>query len=259
MATSWKGSISFGMVYIPVSLMLAASDSGISFNMLHQKCGSRVNYKKICPVCNTEVSHDELVKGYQYEDGKYVVMTEDDIEKIKTPKDKSINILQFVNQEEIDPIFYEKSYYIVPNGGEKAFELLRQAMQAENKVGIAKMVLGTKESLVALRVSNDTMLLNTLFFLNEIKGAPPGTANMDVSSGEVELARALINSMAASFQPEQFHDEYQEKLKQAIEQKISGQEVVTAPQEEANNVISLMDALAASLKAREGSPHRKTS
>ena len=228
--------------------------------MLHKGCGGRINYKKVCSLCGKEMSKDDIVKGYNYEQGKYVVMDDDEFEMLKTPKNKSITIEQFVSLNEIDPIFYEKSYYVQPSGGEKAFELLKQAMSQENKVGIAKTVLGTKESLVALRVSNGNMLLNTLFFVNELRSAPATPPGIEVASAEVEMARMLINSMTAAFIPESFHDEYQEKLKQAIEQKINGQEIITPQQEQPSNVIDLMEALQASLKARENTgQQRRTS
>lgn len=261
MATSWKGSISFGLIYIPISLQLAAGEESVGFNLIHRGCGGRINYKKVCSLCGKELAKDDIVKGYNYEESKYVVMDDDEFELLKSQKNKSIVIEQFVSLGEIDPVYYEKSYFVLPGGGEKAFELLKQAMAAENKVGIAKTVMGTKETLVALRVSNNSMLLNTLFFANELRSAPPEAAGIQSSQAEIEMARTLINSMTSPFKPELYHDEYQEKLKEAIEKKIAGQEVVTSPQQEPQgNVINLMEALQASLKAREaGAQQRKTS
>jgi DNA end-binding protein Ku len=257
LATSWKGSISFGLIYIPIGLQLAAGEESIGFNMLHKGCGGRINYKKVCSLCGKELVKEDIVKGYNYEEGKYVVMDDDEFELLKTPKNKSITIEQFVNLNEIDPIFYEKSYYVIPSGGEKAFELLKQAMSQENKVGIAKIVLGTKESLVALRVNNGNMLLNTLFFVSELRSAPAFPLGIAVAPAEVDMARTLINSMASAFQPETYRDEYQERIKEAIEQKISGQEIITSQQEQPGKVIDLMEALQASLKARENSQNQR--
>ena len=255
---SWKGSISFGLIYIPVNLQVAAAEEDVSFNLLHKKCGNRINYKKICTVCNEEVKQEDLVKGYHYEDGKYAVMTEDDFEKIKTARDRSINIEQFVSLVEIDPIYYEKSYYVTPTGGEKPFALLAEAMKRENKVGIAKTVLGTKESLVTLRADGTGMLLNTLFFANEIRSSPAASVVPELIPSEVNLACSLINSMTSAFQPGQYHDEYRERLEQAIQQKIHGQEIVAQPEQGAGNVVDLMEALQASLRAAE-LKKRKTS
>ncbi|HEY8365446.1 MAG TPA: Ku protein [Haloplasmataceae bacterium] len=247
MAVSWKGSISFGLIYIPVSLYSATQEKNISFNMLHKDCLTRIRYKKVCEYCDTEVSSNDIVKGYNYEDNKYVIFTNEDLEKIKTPKDKSINILQFVDILEIDPIFFAKSYYVIPNGGEKAFVLLKQALKETNKVGIAKMVLGTKENLVALRVIHDKMIVNTMYFKDEIKQMEDLFFNVDLNQAEVDLAKQLIGQMTKKFQPEIFHDEYQEKLQKAIEQKIQGAEFSVPKDENLPNIINLMDALKASL------------
>lgn len=248
MGVSYKGSISFGLIYIPITLQLTADESSVGFNMLHNKCKHRINYKKICPVCNEEVKQGDIVKGFEYQENKYIVMEDEDFEKIKSSKDKSITITQFVSLNEIDPIYYEKSYYVVPEGGERAYALLKEAMQAENKVGIAKSVLSTKESLLALRVHQDKMLISTMFFESELRSAPSVPVSIELNQNEVSLAKQLIQSMASPFAPEMYHNEYQEKLKQAITAKINGQEYATPKEEGQNNVINLMEALQASLK-----------
>ncbi len=248
MGVSWKGSISFGLIYIPISLHIATREESIGFNLLHKDNHERIHYKKVCEGCDEDVKTSDIVKGYNYEDDKYVIFSDDDFEKLKTPKDKSINILQFVDLAEIDPVFYEKAYYVVPNGGEKAFELLKQALLETNKVGIAKVVFGTKETLVALRVAHDKMLLNTLYFINEIKSVQVPYLNVELNEAEVNLAKQLIMQMSAKFNVEQFHDEYQERLKMAIEQKIQGEEIAIPKEKEAHNIINLMDALQESLK-----------
>lgn len=248
MGVSWKGSISFGLIYVPISLNVAAREESIGFNMLHKEDHHRIKYKKLCEFCGEEVKQSDIVKGYNYEGDKYVIFDEDDFEKIKTEKDKSINIQQFVDLSEIEPIYYEKSYYVVPSGGEKAFELLKQAMRETNKVGIAKTVMGTKENLVALRVSGDQMLLNTLFFADEIRPVQQPAVQVDVSQPEVDLAKMLIANMTKPFDPTIYHDEYKERLKDAIESKIQGK-AIAAPKEAAdNNMINLMEALQASIE-----------
>lgn len=248
----WKGSISFGLVYIPVTLELAAKEESTGFNLLHANCGGRVNYKKVCSVCGKELTKDDIRKGYNYEHGKYVVFDDNDFELLKTSKNRNIVIEQFSKLSEIDPIYFEKSYYVVPNGGEKAFYLLKRAMDAEKKVGIAKTVMGSKESLVALRVHEEHMLLNTLYFENELRNAPSETVRWKTEPAEVKLARVLINGMTSTFKPEEYHDGYQQKLKEAIECKIAGKEIIAEPQgERVNNVIDLIDVLRESIRITE--------
>ena len=170
LAYSYKGSISFGFVYIPITLHASTQEHGISFHLLDKKTKSRVKYKKTCVDCkDKEIKNEDIIKGYEYEKGKYVLFDDDDFEKIKSIKEKSIVIEQFVNLDEIDPIYYQKAYYVVPTGAEKAYYLLLQAMEQENKAGLAKSIIGTKENLIIIRAKNHQMILNTLFFEDEIK------------------------------------------------------------------------------------------
>ncbi|QVK19874.1 Ku protein [Mycoplasmatota bacterium] len=251
MGVSWKGSISFGLIFIPISLQIATSEEKIGFNMLHKDCKHRIHYKKVCEHCLEEVKQNEIVKGYQYEEDKYVVFNEQDFEKIKTPKDKSINIEQFVNLDEIDTIFYDKTYYVVPTGGERAFELLKRALIETKKVGIAKTVLGTKESLVALRMSGDKLVLNKMFFLSEIRSVQYPILNIEVNQAEVNLAKQLIENMTSRFQPEIYRDEYIEKIKKAVKQKIEGRKITVTEELPDNNIINLMEALQESVRKTE--------
>ena len=173
MGVSHKGAISLGLLYIPVGLYTTNRDNDIHFNQLCKDTKERVKYKKYCPSCNKEVKGDDIIKGYEYEDGKYVTMTQDELEKIKTKKDKTIHIIQFVHLQEIDPIFYEKNYYAIPEAGaEKAFELLRTAMLDEGKVALAKTVIGTKENLLVLYPTPEGMIAKTLFYQDEILAIP---------------------------------------------------------------------------------------
>ncbi|MDF2699424.1 MAG: Ku protein [Haloplasmataceae bacterium] len=247
MGVSWKGSISFGLIYIPISLYVATSEESIGFNMLHKECNNRIKYKKVCEFCDQEIKSGDIVKGYNYEGDKYIVFDENDFERLKSPKDKSINITQFVDLSEIDTVFYDKAYYVVPDGGERAFELLKQAMKETNKVGIAKVVFGTKENLVAIRMSGDKLLLNTLYFVNEIRSVQMPYIKVDVGKAEVDLAKQLITNMTSHFKPEGFHDEYRERLKSAIEQKIHGEEITIPVEKPDNNIINLMEALQQSI------------
>ena len=173
MAVSHRGAISFGLVHIPVGLYTATQDNDIHFNQLCKDDHSRVRYKKVCASCGKEVKNTDIVKGFEYDDGKYVVVTDEDFEKIKTEKDKSIQIMQFADLSTIRPIYYDKTYHALPEtGGEKAFELLRRAMHDEQKVAVAKTVMGNKETLLALIPTDDGILIETMFFADEIKDKP---------------------------------------------------------------------------------------
>ena len=251
MAYSYKGAITFGLVYIPITLVASIKNNDVGFNLLDKKTMSRVKYKKTCVDCdNREVKNEDIVKGFQYEKDKYVVFTDKDFEKLKTKKDKNITISQFVNVNEIDPIYFDKAYYVKPIGAEKAFEVLLDAMEKENKAGIAKAVLGTKETLIMIRAKDGNMLVNTLFFANEVLKAPQ-IKKLKPIKKEVDLAVTLINQMTGKFEPEKFKDEYNIKLKKAIKQKIAGNDIVEyVEKEEPSKIINLMEALEKSLKGK---------
>lgn len=249
MAYSYKGSLSFGLVYIPIKLHLCVKSNDISFNMIDKNSMSRIQYKKTCHDCNgKEVKAEDIVKGYEYEDGKYVVFEAEDFEKIKTKKDKNITIENFVDIEEIDPIYYDKPYYVEATGGDKAFSLLIKAMDEEGKVGIAKTVLGTKEKLIAIRVKKGEMLLSTLNFADEIQKNPAKTNETELNKNELKLAKILIENMHSAFEPEKYKDEYKEKIQKAIESKIAGKAIIEPKEKDEHRAINLMDALQASLK-----------
>ena len=251
MAYSYKGAITFGLVYIPITLVASIKNNDVGFNLLDKKTMSRVKYKKTCVDCdNREVKNEDIVKGFQYEKDKYVVFTDKDFEKLKTKKDKNITISQFVNVNEIDPIYFDKAYYVKPIGAEKAFEVLLDAMEKENKAGIAKAVLGTKETLIMIRAKDGNMLVNTLFFANEVLKAPQ-IKKLKPIKKEVDLAVTLINQMTGKFEPEKFKDEYNIKLKKAIKKKIAGNDIVEyVEKEEPSKIINLMEALEKSLKGK---------
>lgn len=252
MAYSYKGAITFGLVYIPITLSLSVKEHDIGFNMLEKKTKSRVRYKKTCVDCNEkEVKNEDIVKGYQYEKDKYVIFTDEDFEKLKTPKDKNITIERFVNLDEIDPVYFDKAYFVKPTGADKAFHVLLKAMESEKKAGIAKTVLGTKETLILLRARDGQMLVNTLYFHTEVQKAPAVTAQK-ISKQELSLAKNLISQMSGPFQPEKYKDEYHIKLKKAIKNKIAGNEIVEAKQEKQPvKIINLMEALQKSLSSQK--------
>lgn len=259
MAVSHKGAISFGLVHIPVSLYTATQDNDIHFNQLHKEDHSRIRYKKTCAHCGKEVTSGDIIKGFEYDKDKYVIITDDDLEKIKTEKDKSIHILHFANLNQISPIYYEKTYHVTPEvGGEKAFELLRKAMMDEQKVAIGKTVMGSKETLLAIIPREDGILIQTMFYEDEIKDLPKSYAKVEPNEAELEMAKTLISSMDKPFAPSQYKDEYQERLSELIEQKIAGKDIVTAIPEEKSNVIDLMEALQKSIEQTKPASGKRT-
>lgn len=253
MAYSYKGSISFGLVYIPINLQKCVKNNDIGFNMIDKNTMSRIQYKKTCVDCqNKEVKNEDIVKGYEYEKDRYVIFTDEEIEKIKTKKEKSISIERFVDIEEIDPIFYDKAYYVLPLGAEKAFALLTKAMEELGKVGIAKTVLGAKESLIAIRVREGKMLLNTLFFDAEVQKLNIEVGVQKIEASELTLAKDIIKAMSKPFEPQNYKDEYKEKVRSAIDAKIAGKEIVIPKEEEQPQVGDLMEALKQTLNSIDG-------
>lgn len=253
MAATHKGAISFGLVHIPVSLHTATQDNDIHFNQLCREDGSRIRYKRVCSHCGKEVAGKDIVKGFEFAPDQYITMTDEDFERAKTPKDKTIQILHFAELSSIRPIYYDKTYHAVPEaGGDKAYELLRRAMLDEQKVAIAKTVMGHAEKLLCLIPTQKGILIETLFYHDEIKEMPKEPAHPDLADAELTMAKTLVNSMVAEFKPEEYHDEYQVRLRQIIEDKIAGKEVIQAPAEKPDNVINIMEALQASLKQVEG-------
>lgn len=249
MAVAHKGSISMGLVLIPVGLYKTTVDNDIHFNQLDKESKARIKYKKYCSHCNKEVTSADIIKGYEYEKDKYVIMTDDDLEKIKTRKDKTIHIIQFAKMSEIDHIYYEKDYYGIPEvGAEKAYELLRQAMLSQKKVAIAKTVMGTSEKLIVLYPTKDSMIVKTLFYNDEIAAPPKQIPKMKMDENELQMATMLIENMTKVFDPSAFIDEYQARLRDAIMTKIQGKEIVTADTGEQSNVIDLMEALKKSIE-----------
>ena len=254
-----KTAISFGLVHIPISMHTATTDNDVKFNQLHKDDHERIRYKKICGHCKVEVKSEDIVKGFEYDKDKYVVVTDDDFEKIKTEKDRAMHILHFANLDQISPAYYDKTYHAIPElGGEKAFELLRQAMMNEGKIAIAKTVLGTKETLIAIIPREEGLLIQTMFFDDEIKELPKAYTKPDVNKEELAMAKTLISSMVHPFEPGAYNDEYQERLKALISEKIAGKDVTTPKSESQNNVINLMEALQVSIEKQKPTPTKKS-
>ena len=260
MAVIQKGAISFGLVYIPVSLYTATQDSDISFNQLHKADKSRIRYKKVCAHCGKEVEAKDIVRGFEYAKDQYVVITDEEIESIKTEKDRTVTILSFTSLDEISPVYYDKAYYVVPQkGGGKALELLRRAMLKTQRAALGKTVIGNSEKLLVIIPREDGMLIQTLLFQDDIKEIPVEYEQPKISDAELNMAEQLIGSMEAPFAPEQYKDEFQEKLKALIADKIAGKAVVKAKEEKPAMIIDLLEALKASVKSAEKKPAAKPS
>ena len=238
-----------GLVLILIGMYKATQDRDIHFNQLDKESKARIKYKKYCSHCGKEVTANDIIKGYEYEKDKYVVMTDDELEKIKTRKDKTIHIIQFAKMSEVNMIYYEKDYYAVPDtGAEKAYELLRQSLLSQKKVAIAKTVMGTNEKLLVLYPTKEGIIVKTLFYHDEIAAMPKAVPKMKLDENELNMAKMLIENMTKPFKAEEFRDEYQVRLREAIMKKIQGQEVVAVESSGPSNVIDLMDALQKSLE-----------
>jgi len=252
-----SGTLSFGLVSIPVKMFTAASSSGISFNQLHAKCGSRIKQQILCPVCNEVVERSNLVKGYEFTKDQYVRLTDEEIKKLEGEASQLITIEEFVPLDQVDPVYFEKTYYLGPDkGGEKPYRLLCDAMEKTNRVALAKYVMRGKENLVLIRPSGEGLMFHVMYFGDEVRDfneidKGQGAA---IKSGELALAERLITELTSEkFEPNKYHDEYRERVQAVIEQKVEGQEITSAaPQAEKRQVIDLMDALKQSLEKRTG-------
>jgi DNA end-binding protein Ku len=248
----WKGAISFGLVTIPVAVYPATEEKTLRFNQLHDEDLGRVRQKRFCEKDGEEVSFDHIVKGYEYEKDHYVVLTDDDFDAVPVESSRAIDIVQFVDLDEIDPVLYKKSYYLIPDKtGAKAYALLREALSQDNKVGIAKVSFRDKEHLAALRFRDDAFVLETMFWPDEIREAEFGDVDVDIEvrPQELQMARQLIENLTSDWTPDQYTDDYREALMKIVDAKISGEEIEIAAPEPAAKVVDLMEALKASVAA----------
>ncbi len=248
----WKGAISFGLVTIPVGLYPATEEKTLRFNQLHDEDFGRIKYKRVCSIDGEEVSFEHIVKGYESEKDKYVVLEDEDFDAVPVESSRAIEIVQFVDHEDIDPLYFQKSYYLVPEEtGLKAYTLLRRAMAEDGRVAIAKVALREKEHLCTLRFKDDVFVLETMFWPDEIRATEFEILDKDVKirPQEVEMARSLIDNLTQEFHPEEFKDEYREALLRIVEKKIAGEEIEVLPEAEPTKVVDLMEALKASVEA----------
>lgn len=256
MRTLWKGAVSFGLVNIPIKMYVATEHKDIKFNFLHKECMNPIQYRKFCPHCDREIASEEIVRGYEYQKGSYVVINEEDLERIPLENTKTIDILDFVDLTQVDPIYFDKTYYLEPSqGGEKAYGLLIEAMSQTGKVAIAKVMIRSKQSLAALRIKDQVLIMETIFWPDEIRS--PSALNLGVDrsklhDNEIKMAVSLIENLSTSFEPAKYQNEYRQALWELIESKIVGKEVVAAaPVADRDNVVDLMEALKASVKLAE--------
>ncbi|MFW6022793.1 MAG: Ku protein [Halanaerobiaceae bacterium] len=266
MRTIWKGAISFGLVNVPIRLSTATSKKNVNFRLLHNKCKTPVNMVRHCSVCDEDVEYHDLVKGYEYEDSKYVVLKDEDFDNIPIKSTKTIDIVDFVKLDEIDPIYYIKTYYLTPaEGGEKPYLLLKKALSETQKVAISKITIRSKESLAVVRVLGDVLALETMYFADEVKAVEDiSIKNMEskvkLNDKEETLAVEIVNNLTAEFSPEKYTDEYREELLKIIREKIDGEDIeipkMTAPE---NKVLDLMERLKASVEASEKKQKKKKS
>ena len=254
MATSvWKGHLTFGLVSLPIRLFSAARAESVSFNLLHKSDNSRIKQVTYCQAEDKPVPRSELVKGYEYEKDHYVVIEDDDIKNVAPKTAKVMEILEFVETKDVDPVYLESSYYMAPDGGgEKAYALLFEALRKSGYSGVAKIAMHNREHIVILRPGQRGILLHTMYFTNEIRQVDEFRTDLDlVKEKELALAGTLIEALAAKFEPEKYKDTYRENLLGMIQTKIQGQKVVEAPEPHVAPVIDIMEALKRSLDIKK--------
>lgn len=251
----WSGSISFGLINIPVKLYNAVKKKSIHFNQLRKSDGCRIRLKKICPSDGTEVPADNIVKGYEISPDQYVVITSDDLEAIQPKNARTIAIEDFVQLDQIDPLYYDSCYYLTPDkGAGKAYSLLLAAMQKTGKVAIARIVMRNKEYLTAIRSVGKALALSTMHFADEVLAADQledlPLEEPQADKRELAMAEQLIESLSTEFEPAKYHDEYHQQVMDMLEKKAEGQTVISQPEiKESGKVIDLMAALEASISA----------
>jgi len=254
----WTGAISFGLVNIPVKLYSATQQKDVAFHQLQKDTGERIHYKRVTDSSDDEVPYEDVVKGYELDKGRYVVVTPEELEAVEPGRSRTIDIEDFVDLEEVDPVHFEKSYYLGPatKEGAKPYELLRTALERSGRVGIARFVMRTKQYLATVRSNGSVLVLETMYFPDEVRdpeevldGAP---ADVDLSKRELTMAEQLIDSLTVEWQPDRYHDTYRERVLDLVESKARGEEVVVEEAEETAEVVDLMDALQASLERARG-------
>jgi DNA end-binding protein Ku len=264
MRTIWKGSISFGLVNIPISLYPAVKERPFDFHFLHKKDRGRIRNERVCEVCGQTVDYGNLVRGYEYEKGQYVVLTDKDLEKVGAQSSRHIEITDFVKQGEIDPVFFEKPYYLAPGrSGEKAYALFQEVLKQTQRIGIGRLVLHTREQLAAVRATDGALMVEILRFSDELRDVEAlklPKKGPRATKRELHLAEQLISELSTRFDPKKYIDTYHDALLSLIKRKLSGETVrVPIKAHRATNVVDLMSKLKASLKqVKRRVPPRRT-
>lgn len=261
-ATVWKGYITFGLITIPVRLFAGARTERVSFNQIHGVCGSRIKQQTVCPRCDRVVERSELQKGFEVEKDRYVIVNDEDIKSVAPPSSDNMEILEFVKAEGIDPIYFDASYFMVPeDAGKKAYHLLLETMRKSGYSAIAKIAMHQREFTVVIRPHADGLLLHTMFYPEEVREVPEfqRDTSVTVKPQEVDLAERLVEGLATDFDPSKYHDDYQGRLKQMIEAKREGQEIQEQVPKRRAPVIDLMQALQKSLGELPRKPASKAS
>ncbi|WP_096154964.1 MULTISPECIES: non-homologous end joining protein Ku [Bacillus] len=254
MHTMWKGSISFGLVNIPIKMFSATEDKDVKLRTLHKECHTPIKYEKVCPNCEKEVENEDLVKGYEYVKGKFVILEDEELEQLKKEhEDKNVKIIDFVKLDDIDPIYFNRSYFLGPGeNGSKAYSLLREALQTSGKIGVAEITIRSKQQLAVVRVYKDCLIMETIHYPDEVrnvKDVPSVPEKTDVNEQELKTAIMLIDQLTTEFEPDKYEDDYREAILTLIESKITNEQGTTTPKEgEKNNVVDLMSALQASIE-----------
>jgi len=253
----WKGAITFGMISIPVKLYGATESKDLAFNTLHKSCRSRLKQKRWCPVDDREVFQDEIVRAYEYTKDQYIEVSDDDLESLPVPSKHTIELTSFVKAAEIDPVYFERTYYLEADQiGAKPYALLMRALKTKQVAAVAKVALRNRESLCVLRAGDNALMLETLYYPDEIRTADlPAEPEVLVSPQELTMALTLVEMLEEPFDPKKYHDEYRVALMEMIEAKATGQEVVATPEAPLPKTVDLMAALKASLEAaKKGKP-----
>jgi DNA end-binding protein Ku len=258
MRTIWNGSISFGLVNIPVGLALATQRQDVSFRTLHRECGSPIKQKRWCPVHERDVEPDELVKGWEFSKGQYVLVEESDLEAVALQRSQSIEILRFVRLEDVDPVYFDRTYYLAPADADaqrRPYVLLLKAMEESGMAAVGKFVLWGKENLCLIRARAGALLLETLFFAEDVRAKDEieeAVGSTDVQEAELKLAEQVISSLSGDWTPEDFENDYRRDLARMLEAKLAGQDVVAPEPVVETPVIDLMEALRQSVADAQG-------
>ena len=263
-STIWKGYITFGLISIPVRLFAAARSDRISFHQIHEPCHSRIKQQIWCPTCERVVERSELVKGYEAEKENYIIVEDEEIKKIAPESQETMEIIEFVKLDEVDPLYFDASYYLTPEDpGRRAYHLLLETMQGTGYAAMAKLAMHQREYTVIIRPREEGLTLHTIFYANEVRAIPEygQTKGMEIKPQEIRLAEQLVQSLAASFDPERFEDTYQKRLTELLEAKREGKTIHQTTTRKLAPVIDLMAALQKSLnqkaQAADGEDEKK--